>query len=508
MSSWICDIPMVNNNIRVRVRGIFSTALTKLFMDMGYQITQPSPKICSRFNIENPTYLSPHIDIQSKGSRAIVEILQRFTDRIRDLFLENFDDVVIQQHVMIKNSIWKGIITKKTKDGYIVRYSINNEGFLHNSEAHQPYQEGDLVIVEIKDYDKKNGRILLTDTISIPGEFVVLIKKETIKVSRKIRGSKKIELMDIGNILRPPGWGAIFRTSAMYATTEEISEEMNRLKEHSEELIKKAEKAPAFSQIREGINIITIYFPLGAKKTLDSIRSQVAPTIRNHHWLKAVGRVTSYLVDFIEDYLSNSVPLDMEKISDLVMDYVKSSAMPKVGDVIKIFHIKPSLRRVILGPAKIIEITNINGYTEYILFRKFSPGGHYDGINAPKETGDYGVTIAREYDTKLITAYFDMNSNLKGIYININTPIEIYPNSIRYIDLEVDVVRTFNGEVMILDRQKLQKYRDQKVISQKLFEKTQNLALEYKNWLESEGTDKILEKCEDIKDIIASEITF
>ncbi len=507
MQPWICSIPMRDDTIRVRVRGIFSTALTRLFLDNGFEITQPSPTICSRFNIDNPSYLSPHIDIQSKGSRATIETLQRYTDRVKELLLNNFDDIIIQQHIMIKNSIWKGIITRRTKDGYIVRYSINNEGFLPNSDASQHYHEGDLIVVEVKDFDKKNNRILLTDTVSIPGEFVVLIKKETIKVSRKIKGGKKIELMDIGNILRPPGWGAIFRTSAMYADTEEISEEMSSLKEHAEELIEKAKKAPAFTQIREGINILLAYFPHGSKEKLDKIRSSVTPTIKRHHWLKAVGRTTSYLVDFVEDYISKLPSLDFNEISSLVLDYVKKSVMPKVGDIIRIHHLKPSLKRIILGPARIISIEETDGVSEYILFRKFSPGGYYDGINAPKESGDYGVTIAQERDTKLITAYFDMNSNLKGIYININTPIEVYPNSIRYVDLEIDVVRTYEGEILILDRQKLQKYQEQGAISTRLLEFAQNLANKYKEWLEKDGLQYILDKCEDIKELIAEEIT-
>jgi len=507
LGGWLYPIPMRDGKIRVRVRGIFSTALTKFFIDSGFEITQPSPQICERFGIEEPIYLSPHIDIQTSGSRARIECLQRYTDDVRRLFLESFDDIMIHQEPIAINSIWRGIITKCLKDGYLVRYSVNANGFLPKSETSQQYHEGDLVIVEVKDYDRKNKKTLLTDMISVPGEFVVLIKKETIKVSRKIKGPRKIELMDIGNILRPPGWGAIFRTSAMHVDVEEISEEMEKLREYTQELMEKARDAPAFTQIREGINVLLAYFPMKTKEKLDKLRSEVTVTLRHHHWLKTLNKATSYLVDFVEGKLSKLPDFSLDVMSDLVNEHVRENILPKVGDVIKIYHLKPSMRRVILGPAKTIDVRERDGSMEYVLFRKFNPGGYYDGINAPKEAGDYGITFAREGDTKLVTAYFDMNSRLKGIYVNINTPIEIYPRSIRYVDLEVDVVRTIDEEIMILDRQKLDKYVERGVIPKGIYDETQRLSEEYKEWLESGGIEEILDECNSIRDLITMEIS-
>ncbi|MEX0569437.1 MAG: ribonuclease E/G [Candidatus Njordarchaeota archaeon] len=505
MPSWLCPIPMGNNKIRVRIRGVYSTALTKLFLEHGFEITQPSQPICERFSIEKPSYLSPHIDIQTRGSRALIESLQRYTDGICNLLLENLEDIVIYRHPFIKNSIWKGIVTRRTKDGYLVRYSVNMDGLLPLTDVRQEYHEGDLVVVEIKDIDTKTNKAILTDSISIPGDFVVLVNKEIIKVSRKIKGAKKIDLMDLGNILRPPGWGAIFRTSAMYASVDEISSEIEKLKQYAGDLQKKAEKAPAFTQIREGINLMIAYFSGSTKRNLDELRSQVTLTIKHHHWLKSLGKTSSFMIDFLEEY-SRRLNIDINQVSEYVLEYVRKTLLPKVGSVIKIFHIKPSMRKVILGPAKIIRTKEESGRFEYTMFRKFSPSGYYDGINAPKETGDYGITFAAEGDTKLITAYFDMDSNLKGIYININTPIEFYSNSIRYLDLEIDVVKTYDGEIVILDRQKLDKYLEQKAISKKLYEKTQKLASDYKTWLENGGVQEILDECENLKEIIAKEV--
>ncbi|NIQ05376.1 MAG: DUF402 domain-containing protein [Candidatus Korarchaeota archaeon] len=45
-----------------------------------------------------------------------------------------------------------------------------------------------------------------------------------------------------------------------------------------------------------------------------------------------------------------------------------------------------------------------------------------------------------------------LREDLKGIYVNINSPIELYKNGVGYYDLEVDVVLTRNGNVKVLDR--------------------------------------------------------
>lgn len=506
MGKWLFGIPVSADRIRVRVRGVYSTALTRFFLSQGFEITQPSPKVCERFSFENPQYLSPHIDIKAKGSRAIVESLERFTSTFKKVLLENFDDVIIYQEPYTRNSIWRGVVTKKLKDGYLVRFSLNQEGFLPNEEAQQQYREGDLVVVEVKDYDQKNGRVVLTEFISIPGEYVVLVKKEMVKVSRKIKGTRKIELLDIGNILRPPGWGAIFRTSAMYASLDAISDELKKLQTHAEELLRNLEKVPAFTQIREGINLLTIFFPSNAKRRLDDIRSEVVPTLKGHHWIKTLGRAPSLLVDFLEEVGYRYSNVGIGELSRVTIDFIKKNLLPKKGDVVSIHHIKPSMKRIVLGPAKVIDVKEADGHPEYVMFRRFSAGGYYDGINAPKESGDFGITVAREGDTKLLTVYYDMNLNLKGVYINVNSPIEIYPHSIRYVDLEIDVVRTYEGDIMIIDRKKLDRYVGQGVISKKLYEFATEKAREYKAWLETTGLDYINELYETVREAIEEEL--
>lgn len=44
---------------------------------------------------------------------------------------------------------------------------------------------------------------------------------------------------------------------------------------------------------------------------------------------------------------------------------------------------------------------------------------------------------------------------LKGEYFNINTPIEIYPDRITYVDLELDLIRLPGSPPRLLDEERL-----------------------------------------------------
>jgi predicted RNA-binding protein associated with RNAse of E/G family len=63
---------------------------------------------------------------------------------------------------------------------------------------------------------------------------------------------------------------------------------------------------------------------------------------------------------------------------------------------------------------------------------------------------------------------------MERTYININTPVEIYPEAIRYIDLEVDVCIRPNGETKIVDKEKLEKALEKGFVSKTLFEKVES----------------------------------
>jgi predicted RNA-binding protein associated with RNAse of E/G family len=96
--------------------------------------------------------------------------------------------------------------------------------------------------------------------------------------------------------------------------------------------------------------------------------------------------------------------------------------------------------------------------------------GFYDGLGVKKEAADKAVSETKIGEWSITTKYFSQNGDWKGTYINLNTPAEVYPKAIRYVDLEVNVCIQPDGTVTVLDVEKLEKALGKGFISKTLFE--------------------------------------
>lgn len=64
----------------------------------------------------------------------------------------------------------------------------------------------------------------------------------------------------------------------------------------------------------------------------------------------------------------------------------------------------------------------------------------------------------------------DVYDNRRGAYINLNTPVELYPNRIRYVDMEVDVCVLPDGDVKAMHEELLERACSDMTISSGLLE--------------------------------------
>jgi hypothetical protein len=87
--------------------------------------------------------------------------------------------------------------------------------------------------------------------------------------------------------------------------------------------------------------------------------------------------------------------------------------------------------------------------------RRFSGGGQYDSLNVPKLAGDWGTIEVVAGSRVLRRAYFRQDGSLVGELFNIQTPAEIADGMVRYVDLEIDVVRMPDGQVSVVDEDDL-----------------------------------------------------
>lgn len=73
-------------------------------------------------------------------------------------------------------------------------------------------------------------------------------------------------------------------------------------------------------------------------------------------------------------------------------------------------------------------------------------------------------------------SYFSQDGRLKGEIYSINTPAEFYKDYIRYIDLEIDVVKFPFGQIRVIDREELNEKVSRGIINKDLACKAIQLA--------------------------------
>jgi protein associated with RNAse G/E len=214
------------------------------------------------------------------------------------------------------------------------------------------------------------------------------------------------------------------------------------------------------------MDCITVEFPYLAKSRLDEFRNGIVPTVFNHHRLRIIN---SRYVDLMETKELANRPEKRETVSKslekrLIWDTYKKSKE------IAIDHVKLNGRVIALSEGEIIECDH---KAKRLLLKrtKFTGRHRYDGLNLSKEEGDYAITEVIEGNFFYRHSYFRHDGRRIGDYYNINTPIEFYPDKIRYVDLEIDVVRWPDGKIEIIDEEDLNRYAASCHLNNELFEK-------------------------------------
>jgi hypothetical protein len=221
-----------------------------------------------------------------------------------------------------------------------------------------------------------------------------------------------------------------------------------------------------------------IEFPLGSKSLLDEIRGTVVPTLLNHHRLKIicpdrVDRIEAEVLA-VNPEMSESLGCSAEK------EWIWGQY--ERGKEIAIEHVKLNGRVLHLSKGEVLE----EDFSRRRLILKrfqFEGRGRYDGLGIPREEGDYAVSEIRGGEWHYCHTYFRARGKRVGTYYNINTPLELYPDRIRYVDLEIDVVQFPSGKVDIVDEGELEKRFQQGYIGAQMQKKATAEALRLKNLL-------------------------
>lgn len=448
--------------MKVKIRGIYSTALTKFLNDADFEIVNSSKRMNQRMNFEEDDNSdSTDVQIYDKEDLNGITINGNGAELVIEKMKEYFPDIAVKK--VEAGAIYCGKIKKIVSGNKTLIVDIGDEEGILNLQNYWGFlREGEKVLAQVKGIVGKNK--ILSTQLRLFGNNMIIIKDGFTKVSKHIQSEKEVKrLLDIGKTSGIKGWGILWKSLSEGKSDNELVDEITAIAEEEKQLKEKFEQVQEPTLLKKGSCNYFVDFGASSKQMLDKIRDSVIPTIVGHHFLKSGGY--SLLTDFAESLKGLDNDLVVSKMNSVLRE-----EGPKEKQPYEIIHIKPGGKNIALRG--VIEKAN---QEEIILKRRLKGGGRLDGIGGPIEHGDYSITTIKPNGWTVIHKYFSKEDTPKGVYVNINTPVEVYPKFARYLDLEIDVVEKDNQKE-IIDSEKLQRVVDEGIIKQELAEEAIKIA--------------------------------
>jgi len=434
--------------IKARIRGIYSQSLTQIMLQNHFEMVQPTPEVARRFGLPFRNDI-PDVDIWDRSDlQGIVAIAyESILSKLTDVLRRRLGGVITRTPRVAKSSIYKGIVQGRDERTGQTRIDL---GSISGLLPDRGLQRGQNIMVQIRAHDYGRKAPVLSSSITIPGRAAVLLPEPVVRLSTKIKDPEvRHNLTGLGRKIREntDNWGILWRTSAENLTSKELQDEVDDLLDTTQRVFNKYNELESTGILFEGTSNADIEFPAEVKEALDKTRAKIKPTIKHHHFYKSAGYTS--LVDLAEMIIEDR-PEERKYITSK-LDKIISRDIPRVDDPVNIEHVKLDGRNIVLARGRVIETTS-DGFVIRRQFRhtnrKLKLVKEYpDDVEVVGDEGDYALTYVIPGSLTLFTNYYSRTDELKGTYANINTGVEVYPSNgtspgkIRYVDLEIDVVR-------------------------------------------------------------------
>ena len=457
---------------KVRIKGIYSTALAVALKEKGYILTDLSEVLKKRLADITPSSSSPpDVTIKSlddpnelliisfpweagvEVDRAITEMFKGMISAVRGrLGLYTVVDGISKSpcKVLLPGGLEGNLISEPCpEEGRKIRVTVVRE-------AVDPGQEP-----------------LLKIGARVVGKYsMVHYPASGVSFSEFVRDeAKALLLSSVSRVLNIKEFHVHFRSSSKDADINEVLNEVQKLANEAKKFYEEGPGPKAPSIVRRGEYISIMYLPRPAKEILDQIRSKIVKTIKNHHSLRASGKVESQMVDVAEEALK--LGSCNENVGLALVNYIARSLN---GRKVQIKHKRPDRSEITLGPFYVDNVTFIDDGVKMVLRRTFTSRGILDGLGVEKRPGDIAITTVDTREWSLIHEYLASDGKLIGVYVNINTPPEIGFNGIRYLDLYIDVVFRPGEEPQIIDEEELDKAKEENLIGEGLYRRAKEEA--------------------------------
>ena len=475
---------MTDAEPRIRIRGIYATALTEHLAEVG-RVVQATPPIRARFDASFPTEehdvavetTDDRLGVGVHGAPAAVEVT---CERLADVGIDALswtDDAPL-------GAVFDAEVVETLGSGAVVDLGPR-EAFLPYDAVDGRVDVGDERRLQVHEPAAPwaDRRPEVAETVVARGGIATLVRGQDsprADVRDPERASELVRTTDILPADPPDGWGVRWERGAADADVEALGSALSAAAEHVESLAAHldGDDPPGAST--------WVRFGRESRFALDDVRRTVAPTMTGHHRVKAGGSGASRAVDLVERLGAHDAavtngggeggdgggPDDGGRDSAFAFEAVADTFGPHEGDALAVLHGKPDGRQFALGRG---EVAARDGET-VTLHRHMTAGGDYDGLGVPREDGDVAVTKLREGRWWYPTVYRDAEGATKGTYVNVCTPVELFPDAAVYVDLHVDVVRHADGTVERVDDDELDAAVEAGDVPEALAEKARSVA--------------------------------
>lgn len=449
--------------VNVRVRGIYATALTRLLVEKGYAIVQPSEKIAVRFGL---TVNNSPSDVTIKDSDdGDGVILIGSPAETREVFEQLTSTIPFTFKTLSKAELYSVYLVRIEKAENGVCTADAGEFKVEVSPCKET--PGDKAVVGVRKAPLYPGeRVIASKGFRLLGKLVALLHGEPrVTFSEHIRDPElKARLTTLAaSRLMGTGLGIHFRSSARFAGSGELLNEIDMLLGEYRRLMARVKEAEPPVKLYSGELLGFIRFTSLSKAFLDYVRDAVTPTISGHHSLRSMG-----LGDLVEA-LEFSVMHGCGR--DAASKGVHEFLLAKISEErsIRIKHVKPTGEVLELVPGRVEKVLRGPDSTRIIIKRLITGSGIYDGLNVERKPGDVDYMVIMLGRPYIVHNYYRGNTWL-GSYINVNTPPEVSADTVKYHDLLVDVSVTPDGRINVLDREELDKAFQQGLIDSRLYQ--------------------------------------
>ena len=432
--------------MRVRVRGIYTTALTRLLTGAGHEVVQVSAPIRERFDREF-SHTVADCDLRTTGDRQGLELSgdPEAVATARAL-LEGLEiDTFAWDDTLARGAIVEGTVRRERGRGVVVDCA-GTEGFLPFDDADGYVEAGDSVKVQVTEptppWSDREPTLTGEVGVGTPAGLVRLVAgREGVVDAPDRETAGLVDLLDDP----PEGWGVELGGGADEAGLDALSEALSAARERTRAVEDALDgDASEGDVLASPFETLWCWFGRESRFTLDGIRREVTETMAGHHRIKAGSERASRPVDFVEALCP--------AIEEFPFGVVSEQFGPGVGDGLAIEHGKPDGRLITLGRG---EVSEVDPDGSVVVRREMTGGGTYDALSATREEGDVAVTTLSEGRWWYPTVYRSDEGARKGTYVNVCTPIELFPTAARYVDLHVDVVKHSDGRVERVDDDEL-----------------------------------------------------